>query len=128
MLLGQVRPSVEIEYGRVVRRSGNATARAAMRKVFEEADSEWRGLGMIRSSGLRIKKEFRRFDAVKKFGIKMSDVSAKNVSCVCADILKGAKMPDECPLFGKSCTPDSPKGACMVSGEGACAARFRYGR
>jgi len=131
MLVRQVkegRPSVENEYSRAVTREGNLKAQALMRDVFELRDGfEWRGLGWIPGSALKLKEEFAAFDAEKKFELPPSEAK-ENPACQCPAILRGAKMPDQCPLFGKACTPENPIGACMVSSEGGCAAWYSYGR
>ena len=127
MLVRQKYPTVEIQYARVIEKNGNPLARKAMDKVFEKVSSEWRGIGAIANSGLKIKKAFSRFDAESKFDIEVRP-SKENSSCVCGDVLKGVKTPLDCKLFGKACTYDNPVGACMVSSEGACAAYYKYGK
>jgi hydrogenase expression/formation protein HypD len=88
---------------------------------------EWRGLGAVTDSALRISNDFAAFDAEKRFAI--SEKRSREVkSCECPAVLRGVKKPTECKLFGKVCTPDNPMGACMVSSEGACAAYWSYGR
>jgi len=81
---------------------------------------------VIRNSGLKLKPEFEAFDAEKQFGIT-TPPDAEPEGCLCGEVLKGVRIPTECKLFGKACTPENPVGACMVSGEGACQAFFRYG-
>lgn len=131
MLLKQLdegRTDIEIEYDRVVSRAGNLKARAIMEEVFLPTDADWRGLGAIPLSGLGLKKEFVEFSAPERFGIK-ADAYAGDVSgCACAEVLKGIINPAGCPLFAISCTPENPKGPCMVSGEGACSAWYKYER
>ena len=131
MLVRQVnegRHEVENEYTRAVNRDGNARAIAAMAEVFETRDSfEWRGLGELPSSGLRLRERFRGFDAEARHGLVYRPVPDPK-SCECAAILRGAKEPRDCHLFGTACTPDHPVGSCMVSSEGACAAWHAYGR
>jgi hydrogenase expression/formation protein HypD len=127
MLISQKRPTVEIEYSRAAVRSGNKTARRVMERVFAETDSEWRGMGNIRSSGLKIRKKFRAFDAARRFRLKDA-ASRTDKRCICGDILRGLKTPRECALFRKACDPTHPVGACMVSSEGTCAAYYRYRR
>jgi len=130
MLLRQLiegRAEVEIEYGRAVTWEGNREAQRVMGEVFEETDAEWRGLGVIPGSGLRLREEFARFDAAHKFGLKVTAGRAPR-GCRCGDVLRGVLAPPECPLFDRSCTPVEPQGPCMVSSEGACAAHWRYGR
>jgi hydrogenase expression/formation protein HypD len=131
MLLRQInrdRHQVENEYTRAVTREGNATAQALMAQVFELRDSfEWRGLGEIAHSAHRIRPEYGRFDAERRYGIAYRPVQ-DNKACECGAILRGAKQPRECKVFATACTPESPLGACMVSSEGACAAHYSYGR
>ncbi len=113
-------------YPRAVRESGNRKAQELLAEVFEEEDSEWRGLGNIPKSGLKIRNEFSDFDAKLAFSLQESAVSDPP-GCRCGDVLKGYIYPNECPLFGKACTPDHPIGPCMISSEGSCAAYYRYG-
>ncbi|MCX7806355.1 MAG: hydrogenase formation protein HypD [Planctomycetota bacterium] len=130
MLLEQIadgRAAVENQYVRVVRPGGNPAARRAMEEVFEPSDASWRGLGVIPDSGLRLRREFTDFDAGRRFGVAMAPAPPPK-GCRCGDVLKGAIDPPECPMFGKSCDPARPKGPCMVSSEGSCAAHYRYGR
>ncbi len=117
---------VEVEYKRAVKRSGNAKAKKLIKKVFEQADSVWRGIGKIERSGLKIKKKYEDLDAEKEFNVKVKK-SVLPKGCVCGKVLQGIKTPRECKLFGKKCTPRHPVGPCMVSSEGTCAAYFRYG-
>jgi hydrogenase expression/formation protein HypD len=131
MLLRQLREGraeVENEYGRVVREEGNSEAIAALAEAFAVRDGfEWRGLGTIRHSGLRIAERFARWDAECRFevpGIRIEDPRA----CRCGDVLRGRAKPWECKVFGTACTPERPLGTCMVSSEGACAAYYAYGR
>ncbi len=119
---------VENQYTRVVTREGNRRAQALMNQVFEPAPSfEWRGLGSIPDSALRLRPAFAPFDAERRFAITPK-VSRETKSCECPSILRGEKRPADCRLFGNGCTPESPLGACMVSSEGACAAVWAYGR
>lgn len=113
-------------YTRVVDKDGNKTARKIIDKVMEPCDSVWRGIGNIANSGLRLRKKYERLDARKKYGITKIDSSEPN-GCRCGDVLRGKLEPWECPLYKKSCTPENPCGACMVSSEGACAAYYKYG-
>jgi hydrogenase expression/formation protein HypD len=117
---------IDIEYKRVVKPQGNTTALKMLEKVFEPIDSNWRGIGSIPDSGLTLRNEFERFDATKRYDIKISK-SNEPKGCLCGKILLGIKIPPECPLFGKRCKPSNPVGACMVSSEGSCAAYYRYG-
>lgn len=129
MLLRQIaerRAAVEIQYTRGVEREGNPKARAVMDEVFGACDAEWRGLGSIPGSGLKIRDEFASRDAARVFaGIEVPAASEPK-GCRCGDVLRGACTPTECPLFRRVCTPDNPVGACMVSNEGTCAAYFKY--
>lgn len=113
-------------YTRVVSDEGNLNARAIIEKTMEACDSEWRGLGVIARSGLRLRDEFAEFDARKKFSVPKMQ-GAPNPACRCGEVLRGSCRPDECACFGKACSPEHPVGACMVSSEGACAAYFKYG-
>lgn len=131
MLVRQVndgRAEVENEYTRVVTREGNLKAQALVSDVFELRESfEWRGLGTVPYSALRIRDAYAAFDAEKRFTISEKQ-SRETKSCECPAILRGAKKPTDCKLFGTVCTPDNPMGSCMVSSEGACAAYWTYGR
>jgi len=119
-------PKVEIQYRRVVRREGNPRARRLLEMVFEPQDTSWRGLGSIARSGLKVRKEFQSMDAEAQFPVQIpTPVEPKG--CICGLILQGIRTPLECPLFGRTCTPESPVGACMVSSEGTCAAYYKYG-
>ena len=131
MLVRQVndgRAEVENEFTRAVTPAGNRKAQALMDAVFElRPQFEWRGLGSLPYSARRLRAEFARWDAERKFGLATHAV-AEPKSCECPAILRGAKTPSECKLFATVCTPDNPIGACMVSSEGACAAHYQYGR
>mgnify|MGYP000161384704 FL=1 len=131
MLIRQVnegRHDVENEYTRVVTRDGNVKAQALVADVFElRASFEWRGLGTVPYSALKIREGYAAFDAERRFAI--SEKASREVkSCECPAILRGVKKPTDCKLFGTVCTPDNPMGSCMVSSEGACAAYWTYGR
>jgi len=129
MLLEQLvagRPRVEIGYTRVVRAEGNPEARRLMQEVFEPADARWRGLGTLPASGLAFRREFGDFDAARRFALAAPEVQAP-AGCRCGEVLIGRAAPRECPLFGDTCTPEDPVGPCMVSSEGSCAARWKYG-
>lgn len=114
-------------YPRIVSDEGNPAGQAIIGKYMEPCDAEWRGLGMIPGSGLKLRDTFSCFDANIKYGIKETKGKG-NPGCSCGSVLKGDIKPTECPLFGNACTPISPVGACMVSGEGACSAYYQYGR
>jgi hydrogenase expression/formation protein HypD len=122
---GQAR--VENAYSRVVSEQGNQAAQAVIDEVFEVTDRGWRGIGVIPDSGWKLNREYRDFDAEIRFTV--SDIQTRESSlCRAGDVLKGAIKPNECEAFGKECTPRNPLGATMVSGEGACAAYYNYGR
>ncbi|WP_341892094.1 hydrogenase formation protein HypD [Variovorax sp. YR752] len=131
MLVRQVnakRAEVENEFSRAVTREGNLAAQAVVSQVFELRSSfEWRGLGEVPYSALKIRPAFERFDAEKRFGLVYKSVP-DHKQCECGAILRGVKKPTDCKLFGTVCTPESPMGSCMVSSEGACAAHYTYGR
>ena len=119
------RPAVEIQYSRVVKPEGNTKALGMLQEVFELRDDWWRGLGVLAASGFQIKEKYARFDAEKLFEVTI-EPTRSDKGCICGSILKGIAKPSDCKLFGKSCTPTDPVGACMVSNEGACAAWYRY--
>ncbi len=126
--INEGRHEVENEYTRVVTPEGNLKAQALVAEVFEPRRSfEWRGLGAIPESALKLRERYAAFDAEKRFALAAKD-SREVKSCECPAILRGAKKPTDCKLFGTVCTPDSPMGSCMVSSEGACAAYWSYGR
>lgn len=120
-------PKIEIQYKRVVKDDGNIEAQKLIEEVFEDSDAEWRGLGMIEGSGLKIREKYSEYDAEKKFNIKKPNSGTEIKGCRCGDVLKGIITPKQCPLFGKACTPVNPIGPCMVSSEGSCAAYYKYG-
>ena len=123
----QGKPGLVNAYTRVVRPQGNPVAQQMLHQVFETKDDVWRGLGAIAHSGLAIRREYAEFDAAKRFGIEGLDRDAEKANgCRCGDILRGAMEPAACPLFGRVCAPGNPVGPCMVSGEGACAAAYKY--
>lgn len=121
------KPAVENIYPRVVSWEGNRRALAVVDKVFQPADMEWRGLGIIENSGLAIRDNYRKFDALKRLDIEVVP-SEEPTGCRCGAILKGQTTPPQCPLFDSRCTPSAPIGPCMVSSEGTCAAYYKYGR
>ena len=125
MLISQKAPAVEIQYTRIVGRLGNKLAQNSIKKVFRKCSSDWRGIGAVKDSGLAIKDEFASFDAETIFNPKPRP-SRDDKGCMCGQILRGAKTPLECALFSRACTPENPIGACMVSGEGTCAAYYKY--
>ncbi len=126
--LNEGRFEVENEFTRAVTRDGNLKAQRLMAEVFETRSSfEWRGLGAVPDSALRIRPRFHTFDAEQRFGIAPLSI-ADHKACECGDVLRGLKKPAECRVFGTVCTPETPIGSCMVSSEGACAAHYAYGR
>jgi hydrogenase expression/formation protein HypD len=130
MVLKQIqegRAEIENQYNRIVPEEGNEPALQAVSRVYELREYfEWRGLGSIDHSGVRLRDEYARFDAERKFavpGVKIADPK----SCQCGEVLKGVIKPWQCKVFGTGCTPEVPLGALMVSPEGACAAYYQYG-
>ncbi len=113
-------------YPRVVRPEGNPAAQALVATYLEPCDAEWRGLGVLKESGLQLREAFAARDARKRFALPAM-TGRSNPACRCGAILQGLARPVDCPLYGKACTPDHPVGACMVSREGACSAYYRYG-
>ena len=126
--LADGRCEVENQYTRLVESEGNKVALDAINKVFAiREEFEWRGLGNISQSGLRINENYANFDAEAKFTLPNRQV-ADAAACQCGEILKGVLKPWQCKVFGTACTPENPIGTCMVSSEGACAAYYKYGR
>jgi hydrogenase expression/formation protein HypD len=126
--VNQGRADVENQYIRAVSAAGNARALAEIADIFETRESfEWRGLGEIPASALRLRDSYARFDAERRFAIH-TQPARDNPACECGAILRGVKRPRDCALFGGACTPETPMGACMVSSEGSCAAYWAYGR
>ena len=113
-------------YPRVVRPEGNPAAQALVAAYMEPCDAEWRGLGVLKESGLQLREAFAARDARKRFALPAMTGRA-NPACRCGAILQGLARPVDCPLYGRACTPDHPVGACMVSREGACSAYYLYG-
>ena len=129
MLVAQIEngeSKVEIAYRRGVRPEGNQQALKLMEEVFETCPAEWRGIGEVPDSGLKVRKEYQPFDAEVAFDIDPG-APYEPEGCICGDILRGVKTPLDCRLFGKACTPESPVGPCMVSSEGSCSAYYLYG-
>ena len=123
------KPTVDNVYTRAVRIPANPRARELLAEVFAPEDAPWRGLGIIPGSGVRIRKEYARFDAQARFPQVWERLSPPPPSpCRCGEVLRGVLRPVECPLFAKACNPAQPLGPCMVSNEGACAAAYRYER
>ncbi|CCQ75223.1 hydrogenase formation protein HypD [Magnetospira sp. QH-2] len=131
MLVRQVndgRFEVENEYTRAVTREGNEKAKSLVAEIFELRKSfEWRGLGLVPYSALRLKTAYAKWDAEQRFTVP-DDAAPDHKACECGAILRGVKQPADCKLFGTACTPETPMGSCMVSSEGACAAHWTYGR
>ncbi len=125
--LADGRAEVENAYARAVTFAGNKPAQAVINKVFRPCDRKWRGIGTIPASGYCLRPEFAAFDAEQRFAV--GDIQPEESElCQAGLVLQGLLKPDECPAFGKECTPEHPLGATMVSGEGACAAYYRYKR
>lgn len=112
-------------YAGVVKPDGNPIAIRTVYEIFEPCSSVWRGIGEIPHSGLTIKETFAAFDAARKFDVSLPEPKEPS-GCRCGDVLKGKIAPEACGLFGRQCTPSSPRGACMVSSEGSCAASYNY--
>jgi len=128
MLLKQLeegRAEIEIAYHRGVMPEGNPHARELVERVFEPVDADWRGIGVIPGTGLKIRDDFAHYDAVRRIPITLPE--PKEIKgCQCGEVLRGITLPFECRLFGKGCTPEHPIGPCMVSSEGSCAAYYRF--
>ncbi len=131
MLTEQVnegRREIENQYGRAVSPQGNLKAQGEIADIFDTRESfEWRGLGEVAASALRLRAPYAHYDAERRFQIE-TPPARDNPACECGAILRGAKRPQDCKLFGSVCTPETPIGACMVSSEGACAAQWTYRR
>ncbi len=119
--------TVQNQYIRSVRRDGNPTAQSTISKVYQIDNQKWRGIGEIPQSGLGIRPEYAAYDAAKKFHVDSINTNEPE-ECISGIVLQGLKKPHECPAFGRSCTPENPLGATMVSSEGACAAYYKYQR
>jgi hydrogenase expression/formation protein HypD len=114
-------------YGTAVRAEGNPAARRLVDEVFQVGDADWRSIGVIPGSGLVLNAKYRKYDACERFGVAFGPDNA-TPGCKCGDVIRGLIDPYDCPLFGKSCTPQRPIGPCMVSSEGSCQAFYRYDR
>ncbi|SON53947.1 Hydrogenase expression/formation protein HypD [Hartmannibacter diazotrophicus] len=129
--LAEGRAEIENQYARVVPEDGNPQAMAAIDAVFEPREKfDWRGLGEIDHSGVKIRPAFATFDAEEKFGVGYGAGKTSGrepEGCRCGDVIKGLVKPTACPKFGTECLPEHPLGALMVSSEGACAAYYQYG-
>lgn len=123
--LEEGRTEVENQYERSVQREGNQPAQEILKKVFEIIPRPWRGIGLIPYSGLALRGAYQEYDAVQRFELPAEEV-LESPLCISGEILQGIKKPFQCSAFGKTCTPEKPLGATMVSSEGACAAYYRY--
>lgn len=134
ILLNQIgkKPQVAIQYQRSVRPEGNLRAQRLMKRVFQRVDAKWRGIGLIKNSGLGFRQGFERFDARKRFKERLMGFihlsRAERKGCRCGEVMLGLIVPPDCSLFARACTPERPIGPCMVSSEGACAAYYKYER
>ncbi len=124
-IIEEEKPALINAYGKSVKEEGNIKAQEIMYKVFKIGPANWRGLGIIENSGLLLREEFEEFDIRKIYSVKVE--SKKNDLCKCGEVLRGIIKPTECPLYKKVCTPENPKGPCMVSAEGTCSAYYLYG-
>ena len=126
--IAEGRSEVENQYSRIVPEDGNPAALRAVTEVFELREFfEWRGLGSIDHSGVRVRAAYAEFDAERRFSVPNLKI-ADPKSCQCGEVLKGVIKPWQCKVFGGACTPETPLGSLMVSTEGACSAHYRYGR
>ncbi len=121
------KPFFENCYPRVVKDEGSRDAIALVDKYLCPCDSVWRGIGVLEGSGLRLKDEYSAYDARIKHALPKIE-GKENRACRCGEVLQGKCTPQDCPLYGKACTPEHPVGACMVSSEGACSAYYLYRR
>jgi hydrogenase expression/formation protein HypD len=119
------KPALENAYPRVVSADGNPKAREMMMQVFAPDDAVWRGIGVIPQSGLKIREAYAHMDAARQLPVEIR-AAEEPPGCACGEILTGTRIPPECPLYRKRCTPMNPVGPCMVSSEGTCAAYYRY--
>jgi len=117
---------VENAYARAVSSSGNSVAKQVLQEVFTVTDRKWRGIGTISASGWALTADYQNFDAERRFDINIQ--TQESSVCRCGEVLQGTLKPSQCAAFAKECTPRTPLGATMVSGEGACAAYYNYGR
>ncbi len=124
-MISQGNSGVRIQYRRLVSVEGNLRAQQIVSRVFEPSDEYWRGIGIIPKSGLQLKPAYSRFDATRIFKVK-TESAPEPKGCICGSIMKGLATPEACKLFGRTCLPENPVGACMVSSEGACNAYYRY--
>lgn len=125
--IAEKRAEIVNEYPSVVRAEGNRAAQSILNQVYEECDAEWRGIGRIERSGLRVRDEFANFDIERVDPIEIEPPITRS-ACRCGEVLRGVINPIECPLFARACEPLHPIGPCMVSVEGVCAAWYKYNR
>jgi len=125
--LEEGRADLENQYSRAVVRAGNDHSIKLVQDVFEICDRKWRGVGMIPLSGYKLRDKYIDHDAERLFDVGEIKTEESSI-CISGEVLRGMKKPHECPAFGKTCTPQTPLGATMVSAEGACAAYYAYGR
>jgi hydrogenase expression/formation protein HypD len=121
------KPAVANTYARSVSNAGNLTAMGVMDRVFELGYADWRGLGPVPASGLKLRTEFAGVDAARLYEVDPGPTQEPK-GCLCGDVLRGIVTPPECPLFATACTPGKPIGPCMVSAEGSCAAHYQFGQ
>lgn len=129
MLVKQIHdgaPQLENQYVRIVPPTGNEVACGILYKVYQTADTVWRGIGNLEGSGLSIREKYRNFDAKANIPVTV-EAMKEHAGCQCGQVLCGTMLPTACPLFGKTCRPEHPVGSCMVSVEGTCAAWYKYG-
>jgi hydrogenase expression/formation protein HypD len=119
---------VENAYARSVEEAGNQPAQNVINQVFAPTDRAWRGIGTIPQSGYQLREAYQHYDAELRFPEIKTINPQESSLCISGLVLQGLKKPNECPAFGKECTPQTPLGATMVSSEGACAAYYQYGR
>jgi len=119
-------PKLENQYGRVVPAAGNEVACQMLYQVYQRTDTNWRGIGVLKDSGLVLREQYRAFDATENIPVNVEAIK-EHAGCRCGEVLTGSLLPKECPLFGKVCKPEHPVGSCMVSVEGTCAAWYKYG-
>ena len=124
-MLESKRPALDNAYPRAVSAEGNTKAQQILTEIFEPVDACWRGIGMIPLSGLKIRQKYAAHDAQQLFDVQVPDAKTPH-GCACGEILIGTKIPPECALYKKACTPMDPVGPCMVSTEGTCAAYYKY--
>ena len=125
--IAEGRSEVENQYARVVHPDGNPVARAVIERFLRPTDTHWRGIGVLPRSGLVLRDDFASYDAERRFGIAVGP-GREHPGCLCGDVIKGKRIPTQCPLFATRCTPMDPVGPCMVSAEGSCAAYYKYER